>query len=42
MTVADGAILACPGALLTDADREVIRAHRDELAPLLAAAVVVE
>jgi hypothetical protein len=41
MTVDDGAILACPGALLTEADREVIRAHREELAPMLAEAVVV-
>jgi hypothetical protein len=41
MRVDGGAILACPGALLTDAEREVIRAHSDELAPLLAEAVVV-
>jgi hypothetical protein len=41
MTVADGVILACPGALLANADCEVIRAHRDELAPMLAEARVV-
>jgi hypothetical protein len=27
MTAPSGAILACPGILLTEADREVIRSH---------------
>ena len=41
VTIAGGAILACPGVLLTEADRETIRGHRGDLAAVLAEAVEV-